>query len=162
MNLSHLNAHHVEYVDSRKASKPKTYKFIVTYGSHCFTKGTEEPSSEELQALMYRAPKESRPFNFERYELSKQLPSLIGSLGAKSTLVFHAGYGNFATIRVIDLDGNEADYFVPFKAFREKKRLRLHIPSAYPKYEREGRVKKVGFFVIANNLLRGRQLPKPI
>lgn len=160
-DLSHLNAHVVEYLDFRNPSKQKSYRFIVTYGSHCFTEDLEKLSREEAQMLMYQAPKENRPFNFERYELSKQLPDIIKSLGEKSTLVFHGGYGKFATIKVIDSNGDEIDYFVPFAVFREKKKLRLHVQSAYPKYERMGKVKKVGFFVIANNLLGGRALPKP-
>jgi len=41
-------------------------------------------------------------FNFERYELSKQLPSIIKSLSEKTTLVCHAGYGNFATVKVLN------------------------------------------------------------
>jgi hypothetical protein len=110
---------------------------------------------------MYDAPRESRPFNFERYELSKQLPSIINLLGNKETLVCHAGYGNFATVKVLDSNGSEVSYFVPFAVFKENKKLRLHVQSAYPKYEGIGRVQKVGFFVIAKNLLHNKKLPKP-
>jgi hypothetical protein len=82
-DLSHLNAHWVDYVDTRDEEKPITYKFLITYGFHCFTKELEGVSKEEAQLLMYRSPRESRPFNFERYELSKQLPCIINSLGKK-------------------------------------------------------------------------------
>ncbi len=160
-DLSHLNANWVEYLDKRDEEKPITYKFIVTYGLHCFTKDSDDLSKEESQLLMYNGPRESRPFNFERYELSKQLPNIIKSLGEKETLVCHAGYGNFATVKVLDSNGIEVDYFVVFTAFRETKKLRLHITSAYPKYDGIGKVKKVGFFVIAKNLLENKNLPKP-
>jgi hypothetical protein len=160
-DLSHLNAQWVEYLDTRDAEKPTTYKFIVTYGLHCFTKDLEELSTEKSQLLMYNAPRESRPFNFERYELSKQLPGIINSLGNKETLVCHAGYGKFATVKVLDSNGSEVSYFVPFAVFKENKKLRLHVQSAYPKYEGIGRVQKVGFFVIAKNLLHNKKLPKP-
>jgi len=126
-----------------------------------FAKESEDLTSEQLESLMYRAPKESRPFNFERYYLSKQLPSIIKALGKSTTLVIHAGYGNYATVKVLDSEGVEVDYFVAFKVFREKKKLRLHVASAYPKYEGIGKVKKVKFFTIANNLLKGKKLPKP-
>ena len=90
-DLSHLNAQWVEYLDTKDAEKPTVYRFIVTYGLHCFAKDLEEFSTEKSQLLMYNAPRESRPFNFERYELSKQLPGIINSLGNKETLVCHAG-----------------------------------------------------------------------
>ena len=160
-DLSHLNAHWVEYLDQRDEENPITYKFIVTYGLHCFTKDSDDLSSEESQLLMYSAPRESRQFNFERYQLSKQLPSIIKSLGDKETLVCHAGYGNFATVKILDSNGIEVDYYVVFAVFKEVKKLRLHVQSAYPKYESIGKVKKVGFFVIAKNLLNNKKLPKP-
>jgi hypothetical protein len=47
-DLSHLHAHHAEYLDDRNANKPIIYKFIVTYGLHCFTK--------ELDAWRVTAP----------------------------------------------------------------------------------------------------------
>ena len=160
-DLSHLNAHWVEYLDQRDEENQITYKFIVTYGLHCFTKDSDDLSSEESQLLMYSAPRESRQFNFERYQLSKQLPSIIKSLGDKETLVCHAGYGNFATVKILDSNGIEVDYYVVFAVFKEVKKLRLHVLSAYPKYEVLGKVKKVGFFVIAKNLLNNKKLPKP-
>lgn len=160
-DLSHLNAQRVEYLDTRNKDKPITYRFIVTYGLHCFAKDTEELSPEESQLLMYKAPRESRPFNFERYELSKQLPSIINSLGNSETLVCHAGYGKFAAVKVLDSNGNEVNYFVPFAVFKESKKLRLHVQSAYPKPEGIGKIRKVGFFVIAKNLLHNKKLPKP-
>ncbi|REY77210.1 stationary phase growth adaptation protein, partial [Mycobacterium tuberculosis] len=51
-------------------------------------------------------------------------------------------------------------YFVPFKVYRERKKLRLHVTSAYPVKERPSG-KPVSFFKIAHNLLRGKPLPKP-
>ena len=74
--------------------------------------------------------------------------------------VIHAGYGSYAVIEV-DLDGGDkAFYFVAFRAFREKKKLRLHVTSAYPISEKQ-KGKSVKFFTIAYNLLRNKQLPQP-
>ncbi|MBD2212962.1 heat-shock protein [Nostoc linckia FACHB-104] len=159
-DLSHLNAHWVKYCDERNESKPITYKFIVTYGSHCFTT-SQEVSGEESPLLMYHAPRESRPFDVERYSLSKYLPNIIHSLADKTTLVCHAGYGNFATVKVVDSNSRVIDYFVVFTVFRENRKLRLHVMSAYPKYDGIGKVKKVSFLVIAKNLLANQQLPRP-
>jgi hypothetical protein len=160
-DLSHLDAQWVDYLDNGNENKPIRYKFVVTYGLHCFTKDLEEHSAEEARILMYKGPKESRPFNFERYELSKQLPRIIKSLGGKDTLVCHAGYGKYAVVKLVDSNGRKVDYYVPFAVFRESKKFRLHVQSAYPVYEGLGRVQKVGFFVIANNLLLNKKLPQP-
>jgi hypothetical protein len=133
-DLSHLDIHWIEYPDDTDDNNPP-YRFIVTYSSHCFTKDSDDLTSEESELLMYHdnKKKESRPFNFERYHLSKQLPSIIQSLSEKKTLVCHAGYGNFATVKVLDSTGIEVDYFVVFNVFWETKRMRLHVKSAYPK-----------------------------
>lgn len=160
-DLSHLNAHSVEYRDDRDKNNLITYKFIVTYGLHCFTKESEDLTEEESQLLMYKGPRESRPFNLERYDLSKQLPEIIKALGQSATLVCHAGYGNYAIVKVVDSKGVKVDYFVVFQVFKESKKLRLHVTSAYPKYEGIGKIKKVNFFVIVKNLLNNKKLPKP-
>lgn len=65
-DLSHLNAHWVEYIDEKDQNNPLTYRFIVTYGLHCFTKDSEDLSIDELQLLNYKSPRESRAFNLER------------------------------------------------------------------------------------------------
>ena len=80
-------------------------------------------------------------------------------MGETDTLVFFAGYGNFATVKVIDFEGVKTDYFVVFAVFRENKTLRIHVVSAYPR--ERGKVKKVSFFAIAYNLLKRKDLPKP-
>ncbi|MFM6311187.1 MAG: heat-shock protein, partial [Dolichospermum sp.] len=64
-------------------------------------------------------------------------------------------------VKVLDSNGIEVDYFVVFTVFRESKKLRLHIQSAYPKYDGIGKVEKVRFFVIAKNLLNNKKLPTP-
>ncbi|BAY23742.1 heat shock protein C [Calothrix sp. NIES-2100] len=160
-DLSHLDAHWVEYLDDRDEKNLITYRFIVTYGSHCFTKESDEFSSEELELLMYKAPRESRPFHFERYNLSKHLPSIIKSLCDKATLVCHGGHKSYAAVKMLDSKGTLVDYFVSFKVFPESKKLRLHVMSAYPKYEGIGKVQKVSFLVIAKNLLNNKKLPTP-
>src|SRR5699024_3135185 len=135
------------------------YRFWVTYSLHCFTKDYEHQTNEEKQSLMYHAPKESRPFCQHRYNLARtHLKRTI--LALPESNVIHAGYGSYAVIEV-DLDGGDkAFYFVAFRAFREKKKLRLHVTSAYPISEKQ-KGKSVKFFTIAYNLLRNKQLPQP-
>jgi hypothetical protein len=61
----------------------------------------------------------------------------------------------------LDSTGIEVDYFVVFNVFWETKRMRLHVKSAYPKDDHIDKVKKVGFLVIAKNLLNHKKLPTP-
>jgi hypothetical protein len=159
-DLSHLNAHSVEYIDDRDENKKVNYKFYVTYSFHCFTKKIENIADDEKLHLMYKSPLESRLFNFDRYELSKNLPAIIASLGQSSTLVCHAGHGNYAAVKIVDIFGGEITYFVYFKVFSEKKKFRIHVASAYPR-EEKGKIQKVKFFTIAKNLYLRRNLPKP-
>lgn len=157
-DLSHLNACWVEYLDERN---PEPYGFFVTYGLHCFTAKDPDPAfSPDLDDPEYHGPSETRYFNLERYQLSKQLPTIIQSLNQKQTLVFHAGYGNYASVKIINSNGVEINYLVVFRAFREKKKFRLHIHSAYPKMEL-GKIQKVNFLNIAYNLSQGKPLPRP-
>ena len=55
-DLSHLDAHETEYIESRKDGSSTTYRYIVTYSFHCFTK-TE---INQIDEYLYHAPKESR------------------------------------------------------------------------------------------------------
>ncbi|WGA68578.1 stationary phase growth adaptation protein [Escherichia fergusonii] len=158
-DLSFLDAHQAVYVQQPEGKQPIEYRFWVTYSFHCFTKGYAHQTEEEKAALMYHAPKESRPFCERRYNLARlHLKKAILSLSEGK--VIHAGYGSYAVIEVDIGEGSKEFYFVAFKAFREKKKLRLHITSAYPVTEKpNGR--SVKFFTIAYNLLRGKPLPKP-
>ncbi len=158
-DLSFLDAHEVTYTHSVEGKPDKVYRFFVTYSFHCFSKDYAHQTEEQKASLMYFAPKDKRPFCERRYELARQhLRWIVANLG--SCKVIHAGYGSYAVVE-IELGGGEKEfYFVVFSAFKEKKKMRLHITSAYPMSERP-RGKKVSFFTIANNLLNGKPLPFP-
>jgi len=158
-DLSHLDAHIVDYIDEKKG---KNYKYIVTYSFHCFAKDNPDLSTEESNLLTYKTKKEERHFNFERYELSKHIPNIIASLGNASTTCFHAGYSRYANYKIKDDNGNTINYFIVFTSFREKKKLRLHVESAYPvELSKQGKMKKIDFFVIAHNTLVGKKIRMP-
>ncbi len=106
---------------------------------------------------MYYSPKDSRPFCKVRYALAqKHLKRIITSLD--KVRVVHAGYGSFAVIEVLSESGAIFYYQVPFKAYRMKKKLRIHVTSAYPVTDKPGGG-KVGFFTIAYKLLVNKPLP---
>ena len=154
-DLSHLNAHYAEYLEPQKEGLGRHYQFIVTYSMHCFT--TKDYQSKTVDSCgTYSSHKETRLFNKERYELSKGLRGIIESLGSAKVVCFHTGHGSFATIKVLDVD-----YFIVFKVFKEKKRLRLHVLSAYPLDRPYGRIKKINFFTIAYNTLANKRIRSP-
>lgn len=163
-DLSHLDAHYVNYVHSAEGCEDISYQFIVSYSFHCFAKDYNHLSDEDRQSLMYRAPKDQRPFCFRRYELSKlYLKHIVENLGSSTVKIFHAGYGAYATTKIINTDNQEEWYMVPFKVFKENKKYRIHITSAYSDTVDEGNKNGVvGFFKIANNLRKGKKLPAPI
>lgn len=158
-DLSFLDAHDVIYRHCTEGKADRVYKFFVTYSFHCFCKGYEHQTEKVKASLMYFAPKDKRPFCERRYKLARLYLRQIVE-GLDRCKVIHAGYGNYAVVEVELPDREKGFYFVVFSAFRERKKLRLHITSAYPVTERPGG-QKVSFFTIAHNLLCGRSLPHP-
>jgi len=153
-DLSHLDAHKVVFIDGKLK-----YEFIVTYSFHVFAKESADLSDEEHDALMFGTKKESRPFNHERYHLSLQLPSIIEGLA--EAYCFHADRGSFATCKLTSASGEEVNYKVVFKAFREKKKLRIHVTTAFPLAEDMGKATKVKFLTIAKKTLEGKKVKVP-
>lgn len=158
-DLSFLNAHKAVYTHKAQGKEDIKYTFYVSYSFHCFAKDYDSQTEDEKNKLMYHAPKDSRPFCQHRYNLAKKhLKSCILNLDKMD--VVHAGYGNYAVFEIIDEDGNNINYFAPFKVFRENKKMRIHVTSAYAITGKVGG-EKVGFLKIANNLMRGKSLPHP-
>lgn len=160
VDLSIFDAHWVFYEQEAKGGKPaRQYKFYVTYSFHCFAKEEAWMTEQDRKELMYQAPNDERPFSQQRYDLAKtHLRNVIDNLPEK--LVSHAGYGSYAVVQILDSSGKKCWYFVPFRVFREKKKFRIHVTSAYA-LDQEPTVDKVNFFTIAYNLSEGKPLPKP-
>ncbi|WP_447874500.1 stationary phase growth adaptation protein [Serratia fonticola] len=158
-DLSFLDAHAVTYTHRSEGKEDRVYKFIVSYSFHCFCKEYPEQSEDEKRALMYDSPRESRPFCRVRYGLAKRyLRDIVLSLDRQR--IVHAGHGSYAVVEALNDAGESCFYHVPFRAFRENKKLRLHVTSAYPVATMPGGG-KVGFYVIAHNLMTGKRLPHP-
>ncbi len=151
-DLSHLNAKKLSFTDPKNG---KTYTFFVTYSFHCFAKDSDDLTLLERQELMYSAPRDKRPFHFERYHDSTKLPEIINNLPNCHT--FDAGYEKSALIHIFDESGRKIYYKIVFKAYREEKKLRLHIETAHRVSSLE-KTKPRGFFVIAKNALLGKPL----
>ncbi|EAU2709637.1 stationary phase growth adaptation protein [Salmonella enterica] len=158
-DLSFLDAHEVTYTQTTPGKPDKVYRFFVTYSCHCFCKEYEGQTEADKVALMYHAPKESRPFCERRYTLARlYLRGVIDTLATRK--VIHAGYGSYAAVELELENGDKEYYYVVFDVFREKKKYRMHISSAYPVEGKPGG-KAVSFFVIAYNLSTGKKLPLP-
>lgn len=161
VDLSFLDAHKVTYVHRKDGCQDINYEFWVTYSFHCFAKDYDHLSDEDRQRLKYDAGKDTRPFCYTRYELAKAyLRPTIEALGSEDVLVMHAGYESYAATKIVDSNGVDKWYYVPFVVYRYQKKFRIHVTSAYPVGDRPGGG-KVRFFVIAHNLKTGKPLPLP-
>ncbi|MGB0849534.1 MAG: hypothetical protein ACPGSM_22545 [Thiolinea sp.] len=158
-DLSFLDAKKVTYIHSLEGKPDVQYEFWITYSSHCFTKDYGHQTDIEREVLNYHAPKESRPFCQRRYYLAQQyLCHIVENLGSPDYIITDAGYGSYLTAKVVNEDGEDVWYHVPFKVYRQQKKYRLHVMSAFPAEKRRG-AGKIGFFKIAYNLRMGKKLP---
>lgn len=157
-DLSHLSSKICTFVQSAQKDKPaRSYRVEVDFGLHCFTRDIEEGETSD-PILMYSDARETRIFDFERYELSKLLPDLVDSLPCRKC--FHTEKGNFFTI---EINGEErALYHVFFEASRTgaKETLRLFVQSAYLRDWLKR--KPIGFFVVLFNVQNNREIKVPI
>ena len=165
-DLSHVHPFEWEFNAPATNKRPeRTYKIIVQFSMHTFTRGIEQ--SENLNtAMLYKDAnntKEKRAFDFLRYELSKKLPNIIQGLGEKAC--YHTHHGNFFTIEATSPNGITSEYEVYFQLSRAKGRggwLHLYIQSAYIRDKSHGtthpRKRKIGFQVIAYNILHGKEI----
>ena len=157
--LSFLDAKKITYRHQVPNRADVCYDFWVTYSCHCFSKDYPHLTDKERQALAYCAPRETRPFCPKRYTLAKtHLTTIIENLGSKAYTIKDAGYESYITTKIITDEGKEIWYHVPFKVYRENKKYRLHVMSAYPAEEQRGGG-NIGFFKIAYNLHMGKALP---
>lgn len=92
--------------------------------------GFHRANSQE-SALLYGDARETRVFDFARYELSKLLPAIIEELPSRKC--YHSGKGNFFIVELVDQKGSRDEYEIFFTASRSTKRgvLNLFVQSAY-------------------------------
>ena len=130
-DLAHLHPRRTTIVQEAQPGKPaRSYTLQVIFSLHCFTRGIasgEQPES----ALLYSDARETRVFDFARYELSKLLPAIIEQLPARKC--YHSGKGNFFIVELVDQNGSRDEYEIFFTASRSTTRgvLNLFVQSAY-------------------------------
>jgi hypothetical protein len=158
-HLAHLHPTTITYEQSAKGNKPAcTYTVNVTFGLHCFTCGIT-PQCDP--ALLYSDAREAREFDFQRYELSKRLPEIVGDLSCRKC--FHTEHGNFFTIDLVDEQGEVLSYEVYFAASGSQNGcVNLFVQSAYVRHKSSRHHKKpISFFVILFNTLHKRPIKVP-
>lgn len=152
-SLGHLSAHEVVY----PYDKGEDFVFIVTYGLHCFTKN----GTDHNIPVMVSDSRETQMVCIERYESSKNLPRIIEELAASRAKIYETAQEKYFTISKLNNLTNEIEpYKICIAVFKEKRRLRIHVLSAF--FVREGPgapgnpVKGKGFsvFKIAFDALR--------
>lgn len=164
-DLSHLHPQEIVYIQPAQKNKPeRKYVVEVHYSLHCFTRGIKDENQNEID-LYYSDPRETRLFDFKRYELSFKLPEIIKSLGERNC--FHTNYTGFFTIEIVDSDGEKADYEIYFEVEKGKgKGLELYIHSAYvrdpERIKDRPKKKKIGFYIVLYKILTNQKIRKPI
>jgi hypothetical protein len=152
-DLNHLHPQTIEFERPAKDGKPAVvYTVDLTYSLHCFSH--KLPSGAFDKSLIYPNTRETRLFDFERYELSKRLPGIIETMAQRKC--FHTGHGNFFTVEVVREDGVSVDYHVFFTASKStrKGRINIYIQSAYAPERKVGRsCKPIRFLFILHNTL---------
>lgn len=99
----------------------------VGFGLHCFTR---DCLPTDFEAWKYRDDREVRTFDFDRYELSKGLRQIIESMVTRQCRF--AKHDNYASIEIVDDDGQKSEYGIFFSIRKLKPSDRLDPPLEPP------------------------------
>ncbi|WP_439327424.1 hypothetical protein [Lonepinella sp. BR2357] len=172
-DLSHLDVFYHTFIQNEtKTSNQKTYRCLIEFSHHCFTKSPNIHKGETLNdydtMLHYKTEKETRIFDYDRYELSKKLPEILKNMD-KQKCFFTSADDKFLTISIQRLDGTFIDYEIYFSLKRSKKcDVHIFINSAYAKdvnykhkERKQIRRKPISFFVLLKNTLENKKIKRP-
>lgn len=154
-SLKHLNSCKHTF---KHPERSESYTLFFTFSHHTFTRKAHKNESIKSKNI-YPYPSDERIFDFARFELSKHLPQIIETLPEQ--FCYHGGYSRYCSCKISQKDGSEVSYQVVYRVWKERGKMRFHVESAYPLEDNLGKVKKVNFWVICHNLLRGKKLPQP-
>ena len=165
-DLSHVHPFEWVYVLPAKGDKPERhYPFCIEFSMHTFTRGIKAGEAFD-RALIYQDSREKRIFDFGRYELSKQLPDIVQTLGKRKC--HHTHHGNFFTVELTGESKQNRSYEVYFAVSRSGSRgggLNLYVQSAYLRDSGHGsrptRKPSIRFHVIAHNTLHKKPIKAP-
>jgi len=161
-DLGHLHPRQWLYEQEKTDKCPaRKYHFNIEFSMHCFTVQAFEVIDE---TLLYKGPRETRLFCFERYELSKQLPEILENIDKK--VCYHTHHGHFFTIEVQNQQGIKKDYEIYFDVKKSGKGwLTLFVKSAYIRDKQhktaQPKKRKIRFSVIAKTRMERKKLRPP-
>lgn len=138
---------------------------VVLFTCHCFSHSIGKDGRKEIpDHEIFDNGQERRVLNEERYHLSRQyLPTMIRNLPVRTIQVAGAYTANFMTLEVIEA-GEKKHYAVFFEVKRDsrrKKRVLLHVQSAYlldTLTDRKKKAGKVRFHVLLKAAYEGRKI----
>ena len=110
-DLTHLHPFVQTFEQAAQGEKAaRSYQVQVIFSLHCFTH--DAVGAEVLKGpLGYADSRETRIFDFIRYEQSRQLPEIVRALPALPC--FHTGHGSFFTMKGLNpATGQEETYEV--------------------------------------------------
>ncbi len=165
-DLSHLHPRTTVVTQSAVAGKPgRAFNLVVFYSLHCFTRGIAR-GEVPAPALCYSDRRETRVFDFRRYELSRRLPQITAELAQRKC--YHSGKGNFFVVELVDEAGLREEYEVFFVASRSSTRglLNLFVQSAYIRDQehlsaRPAPRKPIRFEILLHNVQTGKLIKEP-
>jgi hypothetical protein len=112
---------------------------------------------------LYSDRRETRVFDFRRYQLSLQLPQIVENLMERRC--YHSGRGNYFTVETLDDDLKRVEYEIYFAASRASRgRINLFVQSAYVRdkaHANKPQRKPIRFHVILFNTQNGRRIVVP-
>ncbi|MCE0802962.1 hypothetical protein LVQ77_22110, partial [Buttiauxella sp. S04-F03] len=120
-SLSHLDAHEITYKGEKQ-----DFKFVVTYGLHCFAKDATPFNIP----LVYEDGREKITICMERYEASKQIRHILANL--PDMLLYQTVAEKYFTLDMMNsATGQLEPYKICIAFYKEKRLLRMHILSAF-------------------------------
>lgn len=162
-NLTHLHPRVCSYMQPAKGTNPpRAYTVEISFSMHCFTRGSEGEIPDP--ALLYSDSRETRIFDFDRYNLSQHLNVIINGLADRKC--FHSGHGNYFTVEV-QKDNANLEYEIYFTVSRSSKKgvLNLFVQSAYVRdatHTANKPIRKpIGFHVILYDTLNNKGIKVP-
>jgi hypothetical protein len=161
-DLSHLHPHLWEVAIPASDGKPQlVLKVLVSYGLHCFARD-QLPGEAVREDYWYADSRERRVFCHLRWELSKQLPGIIATLGDRRCM--HTGREEFVTLEVVH-QGRTFEYAVFFTVTKAQKaegaHLNLFVNSAHERYDPLRYTKPIKFKFILLNRFQGKAIKPP-
>lgn len=153
-DLSHLDGFSYDLIVPEKDGKAEQrYRLNVIFSIHCFSRGAKRDEVIPRE-LAYSDARETRIFDFDRYQQSKMLRGIVETLDARKC--YHDRHGQFYVFETTDSAGKPAYYSVFFSVSKAGKKagLNLYISTAHmrPEPPLVKNVKPVRFRVIVHNI----------